>query len=63
MPTRDLIQTLTAAAAVASLRNEARRPAVYFTNEFLDLWGLMTYRSSAAESYRRGATHVDKILN
>ena len=23
----------------------------------------MTYRSSAAESYRRGATHVDKILN
>jgi putative tryptophan/tyrosine transport system substrate-binding protein len=37
--------------------------AVYFSRElFVDAGGLMSYGSSVAESYRRAATYVDKIL-
>jgi len=40
----------------------ARLPAVYFTNDFAEAGGLMSYGSSLADSYRRAATYVDKIL-
>ena len=40
-----------------------RLPAVYFTNTFVDVGGLMSYGSRLVESYRRAATYVDKILN
>jgi len=36
--------------------------AVYFTKDFVDAGGLMAYGSSIADSYRRAATYVDKIL-
>ena len=39
-----------------------RLPAMYFTNDFVDIGGLMSYGASLAESYRRAATYVDKIL-
>ena len=35
---------------------------MYFTKDFVDAGGLMSYGSSIAESYRRAATYVDKIL-
>ena len=37
-------------------------PAVYFTKDFVDAGGLMAYGGSLADSYRRAATYVDKIL-
>ena len=40
-----------------------RLPAVYFTNTFVDVGGLMSCGSRLVESYRRAATYVDKILN
>ncbi len=39
-----------------------RLVAVYFTKDFVDAGGLMSYGSSVPESYRRAATYVDKIL-
>jgi putative tryptophan/tyrosine transport system substrate-binding protein len=39
-----------------------RLPAVYFTNTFVDVGGLMSYGSRLVESYRRAATYVHKIL-
>jgi putative ABC transport system substrate-binding protein len=39
-----------------------RLPAVYFTNDFVDVGGLMSYGSSVTDSYRQAATYVDKIL-
>ncbi len=39
-----------------------RLPAIYFIRDFVDAGGLMAYGSSLADSYRRTATYVDKIL-
>jgi putative ABC transport system substrate-binding protein len=39
-----------------------RLPAVYFTNDFVDAGGMMSYGSSLTDSYRRAAAYVDKIL-
>ncbi len=39
-----------------------RLPAIYFTRDFVDAGGLMSYGSSVADSYRRAARYVDKIL-
>ena len=39
-----------------------RLAAVYFSSFFTDVGGLMAYGGSIADSYRRAATHVDKIL-
>jgi putative ABC transport system substrate-binding protein len=39
-----------------------RVPAVYFTRDFADAGGLMSYGSSVPDSYRRAAMHVDRIL-
>jgi putative tryptophan/tyrosine transport system substrate-binding protein len=37
-------------------------PAIYFSEEFADAGGLMSYGPSIADSYRRAAGHVDRIL-
>jgi putative ABC transport system substrate-binding protein len=37
-------------------------PALYDTKEFVDAGGLMAYGPSLAETHRRAATYVDKIL-
>ncbi|TAK51102.1 MAG: ABC transporter substrate-binding protein [Betaproteobacteria bacterium] len=39
-----------------------RLPAVYFVENFPDAGGLMSYGPSIADTYRRAASHVDKIL-
>jgi putative ABC transport system substrate-binding protein len=39
-----------------------RLPAMYFVEDFADAGGLMAYGPSIADSYRRAAAHVDKIL-
>ena len=39
-----------------------RLPAVYRWREFVDAGGLMSYGSNIADSFRRAATYVDKIL-
>jgi putative ABC transport system substrate-binding protein len=35
---------------------------MYYTREFVDAGGLMSYGADLAESYRSVATYVDKIL-
>jgi putative ABC transport system substrate-binding protein len=35
---------------------------MYFVEDFADAGGLMSYGPSIADSYRRAAAHVDKIL-
>jgi putative ABC transport system substrate-binding protein len=37
-------------------------PALYFIREFVDAGGLMSYGHSLADSFRRAAPYVDKIL-
>ncbi|CAG0955672.1 hypothetical protein BURK1_00437 [Burkholderiales bacterium] len=37
-------------------------PAMYFTDDFADAGGLMSYGPSIGDSYRRAAAYVDKIL-
>lgn len=39
-----------------------RLPAMYFVEDFAEAGGLMSYGPSIADTYRRAATHVDKIL-
>ena len=39
-----------------------RLPAIYFTRDFVDAGGLLSYGSSVPDSYRRAAGFVDKIL-
>jgi putative ABC transport system substrate-binding protein len=39
-----------------------RLPAMYFTEEFAEAGGLMSYGPSIVDAYRRAAAYVDKIL-
>jgi putative ABC transport system substrate-binding protein len=39
-----------------------RLPAIYFQKEFVNEGGLMSYGADLADSYRRAAVYVDKIL-
>ena len=39
-----------------------RLPSMYEGSEYVEDGGLMSYAASDAESYRRAATYVDKIL-
>ena len=41
---------------------DKRLPAMYFFKLFAAAGGLMSYGPSLEDSYRRAATHVDKIL-
>jgi len=41
---------------------KSRLPSVYTNRESVDAGGLMSYNADPAESYRRVATYVDKIL-
>ncbi len=47
---------------LVDLAAKNRLPAVYTSREFVDAGGLMSYGPNAADSYRRAATYVDKIL-
>ncbi|TMA78026.1 MAG: ABC transporter substrate-binding protein, partial [Deltaproteobacteria bacterium] len=39
-----------------------RLPSMFFSKDFVDNGGLMSYGPSFPDSYRRAATYVDKIL-
>ncbi len=45
-----------------ALAAKNRLPAVYGGREFVDAGGLMAYGPDLANSWRRAATYVDKIL-
>jgi putative ABC transport system substrate-binding protein len=47
---------------LADLAVRYQLPAMYFTRDFVDRGGLMTYGASIADLDRRAATYVDKIL-
>ena len=49
-------------ARIVNVVAEMRLPAVYFTSEFVDAGGLLSYGPSVTDSYRRAARLVDKIL-
>jgi ABC-type uncharacterized transport system substrate-binding protein len=47
---------------LVDLAAKNRLPAVYGLREFVDAGGLMSYGANPADSFRRAATYVDKIL-
>ncbi|HEU4345535.1 MAG TPA: ABC transporter substrate-binding protein [Candidatus Binatia bacterium] len=47
---------------IADLALKSRLPSVYGTREYVEAGGLMSYGADQAESYRRVAYYVDKIL-
>jgi ABC-type uncharacterized transport system substrate-binding protein len=47
---------------IADLALKSQLPSVYDRREFVDAGGLMSYGADQAESYRRVAYYVDKIL-
>ena len=47
---------------IVELAGKYRLPAIYFTKEFVDEGGLMSYGADCADLYRRAAVYVDKIL-
>ena len=47
---------------LVDLAAKNRLPAVYALREFVDAGGLMSYGPDLADSFRRAATYVDKIL-
>ena len=47
---------------IARLALKNRLPSVYQSKEAVDAGGLMSYGADLADSYRRVATYVDKIL-
>ncbi|SRR6266498_628859 len=47
---------------LADLAVRYRLPAMYFTRDFVDRGGLMTYGASITDLDKRAATYVDKIL-
>ena len=50
------------ADALVRFAHERRLPAVYFSADFVDAGGLVSYGPSIAEAYRRAAGYVDRIL-
>jgi putative tryptophan/tyrosine transport system substrate-binding protein len=48
--------------AIADLATKSRLPSVYSTREAVEAGGLMYYGADLADSYRRVAYYVDRIL-
>ena len=49
-------------ARIARFATDRRLPALHFSKLFAEAGGLMSYGGTLAESYRRAATYVDRIL-
>jgi hypothetical protein len=47
---------------IAGFALKSRLPSVYLRREFVDAGGLMSYGADTADTYRRVATYVDRIL-
>ena len=54
--------TFTNVKRVAGFALKSRLPSMYVNRQFVDAGGLMSYGADQAESYRRVAYYVDKIL-
>jgi putative tryptophan/tyrosine transport system substrate-binding protein len=54
--------TLRHRRTLVQLITKHRLPAIYWTREYIDEGGLMTYSADYVELRRRAATYVDKIL-
>lgn len=52
----------TAHKRIVELAAKSHLPAMYAAREFADAGGLMAYGADLAETFRRAATYVDKIL-
>jgi putative ABC transport system substrate-binding protein len=50
------------AERIASLTIKSRLPSMYEGSDYVEVGGLVSYAANEAESYRRAATYVDKIL-
>ena len=48
--------------ALVAFAGATRLPAMYFSEDFVDSGGLMSYGPSYADAYRRAASYVDRIL-
>jgi len=57
-----LTLTLSYRNRIADLAIKNRLPSMHERNEFVEAGGLMSYSSTDAESFRRAAYFVDKIL-
>ena len=47
---------------IVELAGKFRLPAIYFSKEFVDEGGLMSYGADYTDLFRRAAVYVDKIL-
>jgi putative tryptophan/tyrosine transport system substrate-binding protein len=47
---------------IVGLTLKSRLPSIYYDREFVDAGGLMSYAADEADSYRRVAYYVDRIL-
>jgi ABC-type uncharacterized transport system substrate-binding protein len=47
---------------IVEFAGKYRLPAIYFSKDFVDEGGLMSYGTDLTEQYRRAAVYVDKIL-
>jgi putative ABC transport system substrate-binding protein len=47
---------------IVELAGKYRLPAIYFSKEYLDEGGLMSYGADLADLFRRAAVYVDEIL-
>ena len=47
---------------IVELAGKYRLPAIYPQKEYVDEGGLMSYGADQADSYRRAASYVDRIL-
>jgi len=49
-------------AKIVELATKSRLPTIYYSPEYVEDGGLMTYAANVVELWRRAATYVDKIL-
>ncbi len=56
------VLTMAHRTRIVALAAKSRLPAMYSFREFVDDGGLMAYGANLADSYRRAATYLDKIL-
>jgi putative ABC transport system substrate-binding protein len=47
---------------IVDFATQNRLPSIYYTREFVEVGGLMSYGADLADLYRRAAVYVDKIL-
>ena len=50
------------AARIAALAIKNRLPSIYEATQYVEAGGLMSYATSDADSFKRAAFYVDKIL-